>query len=125
MASNRHKFSTNGDGTVTIGGSSSSGTPGMQTNVVVWAPAIPTAFEKARDANIFTRLGTRHPHEELKAALDTTPEIQQTFCLSVNNVILVFSADQDEHDLHVDKVLQMLQDRGMTADIRDLFLWRF
>lgn len=103
------------DGTVGRSGSTSAGA--VETNTAVWSPALPTAFEKARDATIFTRLGTRHSQKELKAAFETTPDVDQTFCLSVNNVILVFSASRDEHIMHCRKVLQMLQDHSMHADI--------
>jgi hypothetical protein len=37
----------------------------------------------------------------------------------VNAVVLVFSASPDEHASHVRKVLQMLRDLGMYADIDD------
>ncbi|KAF2183726.1 hypothetical protein K469DRAFT_206869 [Zopfia rhizophila CBS 207.26] len=66
-----------------------------------------------------TRLGTPHSHKELKAAFETTPDVDQTFCLSVNNAILVFSASRDEHTMHCWKVLQILRDRSMRADIND------
>ncbi|KAF2232827.1 hypothetical protein EV356DRAFT_534336 [Viridothelium virens] len=89
----------------------------METNCAVCSP-LPTAFEKARTATVFTRLETRHSHQELKAAFDATPDVSQTFCLSVNNVILVFSASSDDHTALTGKVLQMLQDRSMRADIR-------
>lgn len=85
----------------------------------VWAPALPTAFDRARDAAIFTRVGTRHSHQELVRAFEATPDVDQTFCLSVNNVILVFSASPDEHTEHVRQVLQMLQNHSMRADIHD------
>lgn len=90
-----------------------------ETNVAIWSPADPAAFNKARDASMFTRLGTRHSHQEIKMALETTPDVDQTFCLSVNNVILVFSASHDEHTMHCQKVLQMLEDRSMRANIYD------
>ncbi|KAL9101863.1 MAG: hypothetical protein Q9163_002930 [Psora crenata] len=116
MAARTKNFLIDGDGTI----SHSRKTPAnsVETNVIVWAPAHPTAFEQARDATIFTRLGTRHSHNELKAAFETTPDINETFCLSVNNVILVFSASRDEHTMHCRKVLQMLQDRSMRADLK-------
>lgn len=111
MPSRSEEFSIAEPGSVSVGS--------RETNVAVWAPALPTAFEKARDATIFTRLGTWHSHQELVAAFDTTPDVDQTFCLSVNNVILVFSASLDEHTVHVGKILQMLRDHSMGADIQD------
>ena len=117
MAARSEGFLIGEDGTVGRSGITSAGA--VETNVAVWSPVLPTAFEKARDAAIFTRLGTPHSHKELKVAFEATPDVDQTFCLSVNNVILVFSASQDEHTMHCRTVLQMLQDRSMRADIND------
>ena len=114
MAARPEDFSIGEDGTIRYSEDSIT-----ETNVAVWAPALPTAFDKARTATIFTRLGTRHPSQALKAAFEATPEVSQAFCLSVNNVILVFSGSHDEHTMHCQKVLQMLQDRSMSADIHD------
>ncbi|UKZ80022.1 hypothetical protein TrVFT333_007786 [Trichoderma virens FT-333] len=113
--SNSERFRIAEDGTV---GRISASTHD-ETNVAIWSPADPVAFDKARDASIFTRLGTRHSHQEIKMALEATQDVNQTFCLSVNNVILVFSASQDEHTMHCHKVLQMLEDRSMRADVND------
>ncbi|POR33758.1 Uncharacterized protein TPAR_06067 [Tolypocladium paradoxum] len=118
MTSRSQEFSIANDGTIRRTSGSTVAGP-VETNVAVWSPALPTAFDKARDATIFTRLGTRHSHQELKAAFEATPDVDQTFCLSVNNVVLVFSASQDEHTMHCRKVLQMLRDRSMRADIDD------
>jgi len=117
MASRSEGFLIGDDGAVGRLGSTPAGA--VETNVAVWSPVLPTAFEKARDATIFTRLGTPHSHKELKAAFEATPDVDQTFCLSVNNVILVFSASRDEHTMHCRTVLQMLRDRSMRADIND------
>lgn len=89
------------------------------TNTAVWYPADPAAFDKARDAQIITRIGTRHSPYQLKAVLDATPQVKQTFCLSVNNILLVFSADKNEHTAHVSTVLEMLQANSMRANIRE------
>ncbi|OAQ67454.1 kinesin light [Purpureocillium lilacinum] len=111
---------TTGSGQFQIGEGGTVGhASGGETNVAVWSPAVPGAFEKARDAAIYTRIGTLHSSAELQAALDATPDIDQTFCLSVNNVILVFSASKDEHTRQVRLVLEMLQGRSMGADIDD------
>ena len=91
----------------------------IETNVSVWAPALPGAFEKARDASLYPRLGTRHTSAELARALDGAAGVDQTFCLTVNNVILVFSASRDEHTAQCRRVLQALQDRSMRADLAD------
>ena len=113
MPSEGGEFSIAEDGTVTL-----SAAP-IETNAVVWSPVLPTAFDKARNATMFTRLGTRHSRQELKAAFEATPDINQTFYLSVNNVILVFSGSRDEHTMHCHKILEMLQAHSMRANIND------
>lgn len=80
----------------------------VETNVTVFYPSNPTAFDSARDATLFTRLATHSSHQELAAALDAAPDLDETFCLSVNNVILVFSASHVEHAAHCQKVIDML-----------------
>ncbi|PON20104.1 hypothetical protein TGAM01_v211027 [Trichoderma gamsii] len=115
MISNSGGFITAEDGTV--GRSSTSAL--TETNVAIWSPAHPRAFDKARKATISTRIGTMHSHSEVKAALEATKDVDQTFCLSVNNVMLVFSASQDEHTLHCHKVLQMLEGCSMRINVND------
>jgi hypothetical protein len=74
MAVRSGRFLIGEDGTV--GRSSGSNPSGaVEMNVAVWAPALPTAFEKARDATIFTCLGTWHSHKELEAVFEATPGI--------------------------------------------------
>ncbi|GLI80638.1 hypothetical protein PoHVEF18_008995 [Penicillium ochrochloron] len=53
----------------------------VETNVVVWAPALPGAFNKARNATIFTSLKTWHLQQELRAAFEATLDVDQTFCI--------------------------------------------
>ncbi|KAF3224096.1 hypothetical protein TWF191_006210 [Orbilia oligospora] len=74
----------------------------VMTNVAVWTPSDETAFENARSATVFTRIGTRHPPDELKIVLDATPTVKQTFCLSVNNVLLIFSDNIESHRADAD-----------------------
>ncbi|KAF3084131.1 hypothetical protein TWF594_011802 [Orbilia oligospora] len=91
----------------------------VMTNIAVWTPSDETAFENARSATVFTRIGTRHSPDELKAVLDATPTVKQTFCLSVNNVLLIFSDNIESHRADVRAVLTMLQGNSMKADPRD------
>ncbi|KAJ4319433.1 hypothetical protein N0V84_006335 [Fusarium piperis] len=98
MASSSAKFAIAEDGAIQLGGTLG------ETNVAVWNPVLPAAFDNARDATYFSRLETRHPYQMLKAAFDLTPDVEQTFCLSVNNVILVFSATPEEHHQHLRKI---------------------
>ena len=83
-------------------------------NKVVWCP-IAEAFDNACNATIFTRIATRHSTAQLDAALVASPEIGETFCLTVNNVVLVFSATREEHVGHVRKVVDRLRARSMSA----------
>ncbi|KAI8664871.1 hypothetical protein NCS56_00921300 [Fusarium sp. Ph1] len=113
MTSSSDPFSIAEDGTIQVAGTSG------ETNVAVWNPSLPTAFQNAQDATYFTRLQTRHSYQELKAAFDLTPDVDQTFCLSVNNVILVFSkGTSEEHHQQVRKVLEMMQTHSMRADAK-------
>lgn len=59
----------------TISHSGNTPADATETDVAVWAPALPTTFEKAYDATVFTRLGTWYPRKELQAAFDTTQAI--------------------------------------------------
>ncbi|KAF3308427.1 hypothetical protein TWF173_001244 [Orbilia oligospora] len=70
----------------------------VMTNVAVWTPSDETAFENARSATVFTRIGTRHSPDELKVVLDATPT---------------------SHRADVRAVLTMLQENSMKADPRD------
>ncbi|KAF3157431.1 hypothetical protein TWF569_000013 [Orbilia oligospora] len=74
----------------------------VMTNIAVWTPSDETAFENARSATVFTRIGTRHSPDELKVVLDATPTVKQTFCLSVNNVLLIFSDNIESHRADAD-----------------------
>lgn len=89
----------------------------VETNVAVWAPATPGAFENARDAKLYTRIGVRCRSSQLKEPLDADPKVSQSFCLTVNNVILVFSKTLEEHRAHVRIILEMLLANDMRADI--------
>ncbi|KAL1613522.1 hypothetical protein SLS54_010529 [Diplodia seriata] len=116
MAATPSRLSIGEDGTVSHSGSTP--TEAVETNVTVWTP-LPSAFEKARRATIFTRVGTRHSNAMLTAAMEATPDVDQSFCLCVNNVVLIFSASPDQHHLDVRKILQMLRDHSMRADMND------
>src|SRR5215469_6498397 len=105
-------------GAVTLGGNAESQTV-QETNVSVWRPATPGAFEKARNAKVFTRIGTWHSSDQLKAALDSAPQVNQTFCMSVNNVLVAFSPTIEEHKGHVRALLHMLRANGMKANLKD------
>ncbi|KAK6536562.1 hypothetical protein TWF281_000788 [Arthrobotrys megalospora] len=108
------RFSVDQSGTARI----QTGDGAVMTNVAVWTPSDETAFDNARSATIFTRIETRHSPDQLAAALQATPSVKQSFCLSVNNVLLIFSTDTEEHRRDVRVVLEMLLERSMRADPR-------
>ena len=85
----------------------------------VFYPADPTAMPNARNAQFFTRIGNWHSSEQLRSAFEATPSVKQTFCCSVNNVILVFSATLNGHHDHVRAILEMLRARSMRANLQD------
>ncbi|KAJ5896549.1 uncharacterized protein N7473_005948 [Penicillium subrubescens] len=66
MPSGPGKFSISEDSTVGAGQ--------VETNVVVWAQALPGAFNKARNATIFTHLETWYSQQELGAAFEATAQ---------------------------------------------------
>lgn len=109
MASGSDQFSMEEDGAVLL----NSG----ETNAVYWKPTLSAALNNARDATYFTRLETHHSYPMLKAVLDLSSEVDETFCVSVNNVILVFTVGtHEEHRQHVRKVLEMMQTHSLRAD---------
>ncbi len=113
------KFSVSDDsGAITLGGNAENQTI-QETNVSVWYPVTPGAFEKARNAKVFTRIGTWHSSDQLKAALDSAPQVNQNFCMSVNNVLVAFSQTTEEHKAHVTALLEMLMANGIKANLED------
>ncbi|KAF2493113.1 hypothetical protein BU16DRAFT_540844 [Lophium mytilinum] len=89
----------------------------IPTNVSVWYPADPSAFENARTATIFTRLDLAHTPQQVAAAMGRTAAIKQSFCLGHQNAILVFDKDIDTHTEHVRAVLHMCRANSMRSNI--------
>ena len=117
MSQNPRDFSVENNGSVTLGGSGGSQNA-VTTNVSIWYPERPGAFEKARDAKIFTRLETLQSHDQFKASLDSASEVNQTFCTSVNNVLVTFSTTREEQTAHVKTLREMLQANSMKINAK-------
>ena len=121
MLYNPENLFVNEDGTYSIG--QPTGTNGIiKANVAVWYRSNPAAMDKLRCAKIFSSIATRHSPAQLKMLLEAGPQIQQTFCLSVDNIIVVFSATFDENLVHLDTVLQMLGRDPMFVDFKNLYM---
>lgn len=88
------------------------------TGASVFYPDRPQAATNLKNATIFTRINIRAAPSEVKAALDNSPEIRNTFCLAHYSDVLVFNDAQEEHMTHVRAVLRMLQNRGMKANLK-------
>jgi len=88
---------------------------GQQTNVSVFTPANPTAIDNLQQATIFTRLETRFPLQRIQTALNSSPDVHQTFCTCHLGTLLIFDTNPDTHVEHVRAVLQMLGANSITA----------
>jgi hypothetical protein len=83
MASGSEQFSIAADGTFALALTSSLTRVTENRRMVTSSP---NGFDKAREAIMLTRLETWHTPQELNAAFEATPDVEQTFYLSVNNV---------------------------------------
>ncbi|KAI4166613.1 MAG: hypothetical protein LQ343_007908, partial [Gyalolechia ehrenbergii] len=86
------------------------------TGVSLFYPTPAQAATNLENAKIFTRIYVLATSENVKTALESTPTVQNIFCLGHLNNILVFDDEKEEHWVHVRAVLQMLKDKGLTAD---------
>ena len=71
------------------------------------------------NAKLWTRLGTWRDNYELIKALDKTWQVDDTFCILVNNVLIVYSATAEEHAAHVEILQEMLRKNDMTINPED------
>ncbi|RTE75020.1 hypothetical protein BHE90_010539 [Fusarium euwallaceae] len=74
----------------------------------VWTTNVEGASENLENANFFGRFDTLHTAEEIREAIYFTPGVDHSFCLFLNNAILVFSPTREDHDRHMDQVQKML-----------------
>ncbi|KAL8769236.1 MAG: hypothetical protein Q9209_004737 [Squamulea sp. 1 TL-2023] len=89
----------------------------QNSGVSVFYPSPVRAATNLTNATIFTRINIIADPQVVQAALESTPALQNTFCLGHLNNILVFDGDKDNHTSHVRTVLQMLTDKSLKADI--------
>ncbi|KAI4157935.1 MAG: hypothetical protein L6R39_000567 [Caloplaca ligustica] len=87
------------------------------SGVSVFFPTPVQAATNLQNATLFTRLNARATPQAVKAALESTPTLRNTFCLGHLNNVLIFGSNGEDHCTHVRAVLQMMRDKGMTADI--------
>ncbi|KAL9576151.1 MAG: hypothetical protein Q9212_007341 [Teloschistes hypoglaucus] len=87
------------------------------TGVSVFYPSPASAGTNLKNATLFTRINIIASPEVTKAALESTPTLQNTFCLGHLNNVLIFDNDGEEHTSHVSAVLEMLVARDLKAYI--------
>ncbi|RSL60228.1 hypothetical protein CEP54_006854 [Fusarium duplospermum] len=80
----------------------------------VWTANVEGAFENLKNANYFGRFETLHTAEEIREAIHYTPGVDSSFCLFLNNTILVFSSTREDHTRHMDQVQRMLWGQFMS-----------
>lgn len=83
----------------------------------VFYPHHRSAADSLKSANLFTRVHIRATPEAAKIAVESTPQLRNTFCLLHHNDVLVFDKAKEDHITHTRAVLQMLRDKNMKADI--------
>ncbi|KAI4189863.1 MAG: hypothetical protein LQ346_005042 [Caloplaca aetnensis] len=89
------------------------------TCVSVFYPSQAQAASNLRNATIFTRIHILATPKDVKTVLESTPTIQETFCLRHLNNVLIFDSDEEEHISHVRAVLRLIGDNDMEADTDD------
>ena len=85
--------------------------------VSIFSPSSAAAATFLKKATFFTRLGIRATPEVVKHVLESTTGISNTFCIEHFNEILVFDINKNLHVTHVTRVMQMLEDNNLKADI--------
>lgn len=109
---------------------SESSRPSLPANVSIFSPASPSASRALLGGGIFTRLTVSSSIEpsRLTAVLKASPGVEEDFCLTHGNAVLVFDAGsgredddgdvlKDAHHEHVRMVCLALRDQDMGLDI--------
>ncbi|KAK2043069.1 hypothetical protein LZ31DRAFT_468977 [Colletotrichum somersetense] len=111
------------------GSSSAQGSsaPVLPPNVTIFSPAKPNAADALLNGRIFTRLTANAQAEpsKLAAALKDASRraVDDAFCLSHRNVVLIFDADKDGADVtdahheHFRLVCLALKDADISLDV--------
>ncbi|KIW04063.1 uncharacterized protein PV09_04881 [Verruconis gallopava] len=101
--------------------------PSLPPNVYIFSPTTAGTTKALLNGSIFTRLcvSSQVPPGRLASALrsERQRKINESFCLSYNNVILIFDAHADDKDLldthheHFRDVCLALKDHDISLDI--------
>ncbi|EFQ30448.1 uncharacterized protein GLRG_05592 [Colletotrichum graminicola M1.001] len=104
-----------------------SSVPVLPPNVTIFSPAKPSTAEALLNGRIFTRLTANAQAEPLKlvAALKDASRhaVDDTFCFSHGNVVLIFDAERDgvdvtdAHHEHFRQVCLALKDADISLDV--------
>ncbi|GKT39847.1 uncharacterized protein ColSpa_00028 [Colletotrichum spaethianum] len=104
-----------------------SSAPALPPNVTIFSPAKPSTAEALLKGRIFTRLtaNTQTEPSKLAAALKDAarPEVNDTFCFSHRNVVLIFDGEKDgadavdAHHDHFRLVCLALKDADISLDV--------
>ncbi|WQF85206.1 hypothetical protein CDEST_10220 [Colletotrichum destructivum] len=104
-----------------------SSAPTLPPNVKIFSPAQPSTATALLNGRIFTRLtaNTQTEPSKLAAALRDAarPEVNDTFCFSHRNVVLIFDGEKDGADVtdahheHFRLVCLALKDADISLDV--------
>ncbi|KAI3554867.1 hypothetical protein CABS01_05400 [Colletotrichum abscissum] len=107
--------------------SSAPAAPALPPNVTIFSPSKPSTAKALLNGSIFTRLTANAQTEpsKLEAALRdvTRPEVNDTFCFSHRNVVLIFDGEKngddatDQHHEHFRLVCLALKDADISLDV--------
>ncbi|KAK3690502.1 hypothetical protein B0T22DRAFT_441888 [Podospora appendiculata] len=76
----------------------------------IFYPPDRSVYWRAKRATIFSRLNVLRSGEEVAYILRHAPSMTQMFCFAVENAILVFDDDMEEHTFHLDIIRLVLGD---------------
>ncbi|KAL0931130.1 uncharacterized protein CTRU02_213865 [Colletotrichum truncatum] len=92
--------------------------PALPPNVSIFTPKKSSAAEALLNGSIFTRLTVTDKTEpaQISTAL-TKAKIDESFCLTHHNVILIFDEDQETHHEHFRQVCLALKDADIGLSV--------
>src|ERR1700712_2921909 len=83
----------------------------------VFYPDPASAADNLKNATLFTRIHIRATPQAARDALNSAPQLRNTFVLGYLSDVLIFDNDKEQHTTHVRAVLEMLRGKDMKADI--------
>lgn len=83
----------------------------------VFYPDSASAADNLKNATLFTRIHIRATPQDAQDALNSAPQLRNTFLLGHLSDVLIFDNDKEQHITHVSAVLEMLRGKDMKADI--------